>query len=85
MAIEQPVRSSIALRLLAGTNAAGGQITRSVSLGSVVHNADEDATAAQVKALMQAVVANKEIFAEPPLTLKSAEMQSTTVTNIDIS
>ena len=49
---EQPVRSAITLRLLAGTNPdTGNQIVRNVSLGRVVRNADADKVLAVANAL----------------------------------
>ncbi|MDR1049311.1 MAG: DUF2922 domain-containing protein [Synergistaceae bacterium] len=46
--------------------------------------ADSTAGDAQVKSLMQSIVANGEIYAEPPLTLAGAEFVSRTVIPVDL-
>ena len=47
--------------------------------------ADSFASAVQVKSLMQIMVANGEIFAEPPLLLESATFVTTASTPVDLS
>ena len=47
--------------------------------------ADSSASAAQVKTLMQVIVANGDIFAEEPLALVGAEFINRGVTPVDIS
>ena len=48
-------------------------------------DADSNASAAQVKTLMQIMVANGEIFAEPPLSIESATFVTTTSVPVDLS
>ena len=48
-------------------------------------NANSSAPAAQVKNLMQIMVANGEIFAEPPLSIESATFVTTTSVPVDLS
>ena len=48
-------------------------------------DADSSATAAQVKTLMQNMVANKDIFAEQPLVMDSAAFVTTTSVPVDLS
>jgi len=48
-------------------------------------DADSSAPAAQVKTLMQIMVANGDIFAEAPLALDSATFVTTTSTPVNIS
>ena len=47
--------------------------------------ANASAGAAPVKALMQGIVANGEIYAEPPLGLSSAQFVINTVVPVDLS
>jgi hypothetical protein len=47
--------------------------------------ADSTCGDAQVKALMQNIVANNAIFAEPPLALTAAEFVTRTVIPVDLS
>jgi hypothetical protein len=47
--------------------------------------ADSACGDAQVKTLMQTIVANGEIFAEPPLALAGAEFVTRTVIPVDLS
>jgi hypothetical protein len=46
--------------------------------------ADSAADGAQVKSLMQSIVASGDIFVEPPLALAGAEFVSRTVTPVDL-
>jgi len=48
-------------------------------------NAKNTATATQVKTLMQAIVANGEIFAEEPLSIVGAELIARDITEVDVS
>jgi hypothetical protein len=45
---------------------------------------DASASPALIKDLMQGIVANGEIYAEPPLTLAGAEFVSRTTTPVDL-
>ena len=47
--------------------------------------ADPDVTLARVKALTQGLITNGSIFANQPLTAKSAKIVTTTETDYDIS
>ena len=47
--------------------------------------ADASTGPAQVKTLMQEIVANNTIYAEPPLALAGAEFVSRTTTPVDLS
>ena len=42
MAVENALRSAVSLKLNAGTKPGGGMITKSCSIGKVVHGADKD-------------------------------------------
>ena len=48
-------------------------------------NANAAATAAQVKALMQAIVANAEVYAELPVEMLEANMISTIKTPVSLA
>jgi hypothetical protein len=47
--------------------------------------ANASATAAQVKALMQGIVVNGDIYADPPLALSKADFVINTVAPVDLS
>jgi hypothetical protein len=47
--------------------------------------ANASAGSAQVKSLMQGIVANGDIYAEPPLVLVDADFIDRTVTPVDLS
>ena len=48
-------------------------------------DADSTVPAAQVKILMQGMIANGEIFAEQPLVIESATFVTTTTVPVDLS
>ena len=53
---------------------------------SVLFNwADANASAAQIKTLMQIMVANKDVYSEPPLELVGAEIIQREVREINIA
>ena len=54
----------------------------------ITHNynyADPDCNDAKVKALMQGIVANGEIFSNPPAAIHSAKIVTTETTSIDLN
>ena len=51
MAIENALRSGVSLKLNAGTNGSGGMITKSCTLGKIMHGADKDKIMSVVGAL----------------------------------
>ena len=48
-------------------------------------NANDSASATQVRSLMQIMIANGEIFSEAPLAIESATFVTTTSVSVDVS
>ncbi len=55
------------------------------SISQTLKNVKQTATAPQIKSYVNAVVANGEIFAKKPVSVKSAQMQVIETTDVDLS